>query len=256
MIENSNQQYGKAAVGQKILPHSRFAESRIAENMKFNIITIFPNLFDSFLNESLVKKAIEKGVLEFNVINLRDLTTDKHKTTDDTPYGGGAGMVMKVEPIYKALESIKATPNFDKDDSKKTLLLSAKGKQFDQTKSEKLSKLEEITLVCGRYEGVDERVAQNLVDEEVSIGKYILNGGEVPAMVVIEAVARLVPGFVGNAESLKEESFAKACPTKPAGRSREHPQYTKPEEFNDWKVPEVLLSGDHQKIKQWRTKKT
>jgi len=219
------------------------------EYMQFNIITIFPNIFQSYFKESIIKRAQEKNLVKINIHNLRDYTTDKHKTIDDRPYGGGVGMVLMVEPIYKAVQAIK---NF-KDcpgrrrpgQSLKTILLSAKGKKFDQKMAQKFSKLEQLILICGRYEGVDERIAQYIADEEISIGDYILTGGEIPAMLIVDAVSRLIAGVIKK-ESLKEESFL--------GGGLEYPQYTRPENFRGWKVPSVLLSGDHRKIKEWREK--
>ena len=233
--------------------------------MKFNIITIFPQIFDSYFNESILARAQKNKLVKINVHNLRDFTEDKHKTVDDTPYGGGAGMVFKVEPIYKALVKIvgknklkcfkKRIKNQElgiKNNNSKTkiILLSAKGKKFDQAMARKFSKLDEIILICGRYEGVDERVGKYLVDEEISVGDYVLTGGEIPAMVVVDSVSRLIKGVVGNKESIKEESFSKK-------NYLEYPHYTKPNIFSpdkktDWKVPEVLLSGNHQKIEEWR----
>lgn len=230
------------------------------ESMKINILTIFPKLFDSFLNETLIKKALVAKLLEINVVDIRAYATDKHHITDDTPYGGGPGMVMKIEPIFRALEALKKSGMMNDDlRMTRTALMSPRGRQFSQVVVEEYAKLDEITLVCGRYEGVDYRVTEHLVDEELSIGPYVMSGGEVPAMVVAEAVSRYVPGVLGNPDSLKEETFSMkkpenfgACPAEPKGRSGEYPSYTKPEEFNGWKVPEVLLSGNHEKIRQWR----
>lgn len=214
--------------------------------MQFIILTLFPRLFDGFLKETMMRRALEAGVATVNLVNIRDYATDKHKTTDDTPYGGGPGMVMQVEPIFRALEAL-GQGRKEKGEKRKeqTVLLSARGKQFDQLGAKKYAKCNTLTLICGRYEGVDQRVADNLCDEELSIGPYVLSGGEVAAMVVIESVSRLLPGFLGNPESLKEESFA-STPFV------EYPQYTKPEDFQGWKVPKVLLSGNHAEIKKWR----
>jgi tRNA (guanine37-N1)-methyltransferase len=223
--------------------------------MKINILTIFPKLFDSFLNETLIKKALQAKLLEINIVDIRQYATDKHHTTDDTPYGGGPGMVMKVEPIFRALEALKKSGMMNNDKRiMKTALMSPRGRQFSQSVVEEYAKLDEITLICGRYEGVDYRVTEHLVDEELSIGPYVMSGGEVPAMVVMEAVSRYVPGVLGNAESLIEETFSlRTTPyTLPPTPSREYPQYTKPEDFNGWKVPEVLLSGNHAEIRKWR----
>lgn len=211
--------------------------------MKFDIITIFPNIFDSYLNESILKRAKEKEIIEVRAHNLRDYTKDKHKTVDDTPYGGGAGMVLKVEPIYKAVQQIKdASIGNEKI---RTVLFSAKGKRFTQSDAKRLLSYDRLVFVCGRYEGVDERVVQHVVDEELSIGDFVLTGGELPAMIVIDAVARLLPDVLGNSKSAQYESHAQEGVL-------EHPQYTKPEEFNGWRVPDVLLSGHHKEIKKWR----
>jgi len=217
--------------------------------MKINVLTIFPGLFESFLSETLIKRAIKSEKFEVNLIDIREYALDKHHTTDDTPYGGGPGMVMKVEPIFNALQKIK------KGEGKKTVILSPRGRQFSQSVVEEYAKLEELTLICGRYEGVDQRVVDNLADEELSIGPYVMSGGEVPSMVVIEAVSRYLPGVLGNEESLKEETFSlnKVGNWKlEIGNSQEYPQYTRPPEFNGWKVPEVLLSGNHEDIRKWR----
>ncbi|NQU83462.1 MAG: tRNA (guanosine(37)-N1)-methyltransferase TrmD [Parcubacteria group bacterium] len=209
--------------------------------MKINILTIFPKILDSYINESILKRAQKKKLVSFKVHDIRSSAKDKHKTTDDKPYGGGPGMVMKVEPIYNALKKIK------KDKKSRIILLSAKGKTFNQKHAKQLSKYNQLILICGRYEGVDERVAKNLADEEISIGDYILTGGELPAMIISDAVARLIPGVLGQKESLIEESFSEeGC--------LEYPHYTRPEEFKKWKVPKILLSGDHKKVEEWRKK--
>ncbi len=215
--------------------------------MTFHVLTVFPRIFDGFLNETLFKKAQEKKILRVNLVNIRDFAPDKHHTTDDTPYGGGPGMVMKIEPIYHALESLGDVRGGSRKSSRR-VLLSPRGKQFTERMAEKYSQLESLTLICGRYEGVDQRVGDSLADEELSIGPYVLSGGEVAAMVVMETVSRLVPGFLGNPESLKEESFSSP--------SLEYPQYTKPAEFLGWKVPKILLSGNHERIAAWRARHT
>ena len=217
--------------------------------MRFDIITIFPESFDSYFGASILKRAREDGIVSFHTHNLRDFTTDKHKTVDDTPYGGGAGMVLKVQPIFDCVESLKTQMTKTKDQNSKTrtILLSAKGKTFTQQDAERISRYNQIILICGRYEGVDERVAEHIADEELSIGDYVLTGGELPAMIVADAVTSLLPGALGNVESTLYESHS----TK---GYREHPHYTKPEEFRGWKVPDVLLSGNHQEIIKWRNK--
>ncbi len=210
-------------------------------------------------------RAQKKKLIKINLHNLRKWTDDKHKTVDGRPYGGGAGMVLKIEPIYKAVRSISnfQFPIFKKNKKKtRVILLSAKGKTFDQKKAQQLSKYDQIIFICGRYEGVDERVAKYVADEEVSIGNYVLFGGEVAAMVIIEAVSRLIPGVVAKSESVEKESFSDK-----AAKVKEYPQYTRPEFFipdskfkirnsKKWKVPPVLLSGNHKKIEEWRRRNT
>lgn len=224
--------------------------------MTFHIITIFPALFDSFKKESLIKKARDKKHITITIHDAREYALDVHKTVDDTPYGGGAGMVLKIEPLVRALKKIqsgKAAPQspVQSGSVRKTriILLSPRGKQFTQKKAETYSKkYDRIIFICGRYEGVDARI-KNYSDEELSLGPYILNGGEVAAMAVIEAIARLIPGVIGNKESLKEESFS------PHGML-EYPHYTRPENYEGHRVPKVLLSGHHAKITEWRKKHT
>lgn len=237
--------------------------------MKFNVITIFPELITHYVSETILGRAKKNKLIDVNAVDLRDFTEDKHRSVDDTPYGGGAGMVMKPEPIFKALKNLDAIP-FSKVDGltkvkkifngslknkKKTVLLSPRGKQFDQRMAESWSKLDEITFVCGRYEGIDQRVVDNMVDEEISIGPYVLAGGELGSLIIIEAVSRLIPGVLGNEESLSEETFSQRSTINEQRSDLEYPQYTKPSDFKGWKVPEVLLSGDHKKIKEWRSKK-
>jgi len=215
--------------------------------MKFDIITIFPHIFDSYFSESIINRAKKNDSVEIKIHNLRDYTEDNHRTVDDTPYGGGAGMVLKIEPIYKAVQFLKSKVKSQKS-KVRTILFSAKGKKYSQKDARRLAKYDRLILICGRYEGVDERVAKYIADEEVSIGDYVLTGGEIPAMVVVDSVTRLAPGVLGNAESLREESHTQEGVL-------EYGQYTKPAEFMDWKVPKVLLSGNHKKIKEWREKK-
>lgn len=218
--------------------------------MKFKLLSIFPNIFDSYINESIIHRAQNKKIISIEAYDLRKWTSDKHKTVDDTPYGGGAGMLMKVEPIYKAVSALKKkSPKLSKQ-RRKVVLLSASGKKWTQALAQEYSKLEELILVCGRYEGVDERVLE-FIDEEVSIGDYVLTGGELGAMVMIDSITRLIPGVLGSAHSAEEESHSKAG-------WGEYPQYTRPDKFKigtkNYSVPEVLLSGDHKKIKEWRDK--
>ncbi len=211
--------------------------------MRIFILTIFPEIFNDVLNFSILKKAREKQKVDFKILNIRDFTTDKHKTTDDVPFGGLEGMVMKVEPIFNALTNIRQ--EIDKKGNVKTLLFSASGKKLTQNKLHEYSMQDNLILICGRYEGVDERVI-NFVDEEISIGDYVLSGGEFPAMVLIEGIVRLLPDVLGNSESVKNESFNNGL--------LDYPQYTRPREFMGYKVPDVLVSGNHEEIRNWRKK--
>jgi len=239
----------------------------------FHIISIFPNIFIDYFNTSIIKRAREKGLIKIKIHNLRDFTKDKHQTVDDKPYGGGPGMILKIEPIIKALKKIKGSKL--KIESSKTILLTPAGKQFDQKIAQKFSQLKNIVLICGRYEGIDARV-EKFVDQKISVGPYVLSGGELPVMTMVEAITRLVPGVI-KAESLEEESFSlnhklytlnhKQKKSKVYSLkfkvTEEYPQYTRPEvltiknksgKIKALKVPKVLLSGNHQKIQEWRTK--
>ena len=209
--------------------------------MLFNIITIFPDIFESYFSKAMIKRAQLKKIIKIKITDLRQFAENKYKSVDDTPYGGGAGMVLKIEPIYKALKAIK------KKKKSRVILFSARGKTLTQKDLRRLKKYDQLILICGRYEGVDNRVAEKLADEEISIGNYVLTGGEIPAMTLVDGITRLLPGVLGNLESPKDESFAKE-------NELEYPQYTKPEKFRSWKVPEVLLSGHHGKIEEWREK--
>ena len=208
--------------------------------MQFDIITIFPGMFESFRSGGIIKRALEKGLIRINVVDLRDFTTDKHRTVDDRPFGGEEGMVFKPEPVFAAVESVRpvAAPVY---------LLSPQGRRFDGRTAAEMASHPEIVLICGRYEGVDERVAEHLATDEISIGDYVLSGGELAAMVVMEAASRFVPGVVGKEESVRKDSFV-------AGRL-DYPHYTRPREFRGMKVPQVLFSGDHKKIDEWRRRK-
>lgn len=218
----------------------------------FDVITIFPKLVRAFSQESLLKKAQEKKLLKIGVHNLRDWAKDRHKKVDDKPFGGGLGMVFTIEPLFAALKELK---NGKK--GVKTILFSPRGKKFTQQKAEELAKNKRLILICGRYEGIDERVAQHIADEELSIGDYVLMGGEVPAMAVIETIARLIPGVVGKPAFLQERRLGVKKGQKQG--FLEYPQYTRPESFSPkkgmaWKVPKVLLSGNHKKIEEWKQK--
>ena len=203
--------------------------------MKFNVLTLFPEMFEP-MKQSIIGRAIENGQIELNIINIRDFSKDKHKKVDDTPYGGGAGMVMRADVVYDAFKSIK-------DENTKLIYLSPKGLKLNQEKVKNLSKEKIITLLCGHYEGIDQRVLDEIVDEEISIGDYVLTGGEIPAMVLIDSISRYVEGVIAK-ESVNEESFSDGL--------LEYPQYTRPEVFLDKKVPEILLSGHHENIDKWR----
>ena len=205
--------------------------------MKFDILTLFPEMFEP-IKQSIIGRAISKGIININLINIRDFSKNKHKKVDDTPYGGGAGMVIQPEVVYDAYNSIE-----NKD--AKVIYLSPQGKVLDQKKVESLSKEKHLVLLCGHYEGIDQRVLDEIVDEEISIGDYVLTGGEIPAMVLIDSISRYIDGVV-SIDTIKEESFAEGI--------LEYPQYTKPEVFNGKKVPEILLSGHHENIAKWRRK--
>lgn len=208
--------------------------------MQINIITLFPKMFDRPLNESIMWRAQDKKFLELNIIDLRQFGIDERRTVDDTPYGGGAGMILRVDVIDNALKSINAKSGTK---NSKIVVLDAGGEKFNQKKAYEYSMLENLTLVCGRYEGIDHRVHENLVDEVISIGDYVLTGGEIPAMVIADTVTRLIPGVIKE-ESLKEESHS--------DMGSEYPQYTRPPVYNKWKVPDILLTGNHKEIDRWR----
>ncbi len=214
--------------------------------MTFHIITIFPEIFNSYFNESILGRAQKNKIIKIKIHNLRKWTDDKHKTVDDSPYGGGAGMIMKIEPLYKAIKEIKG-----KKKNIKTYLLSAKGKTWNQSRAKKFTKEKEIILICGRYEGVDERILK-FIDGEISIGDYILTGGEIGAMAIVDSITRLLPGVLGNKKSAEDESHSQKDVL-------EYPHYTRPEVFKangkKYVVPKVLLSGDHKKIAEWRKNK-
>lgn len=227
--------------------------------MQFHILTIFPQIFDSWLKESLIKRALKKGLFKINVFDLRKFTFDRHHTVDDRPYGGGPGMIFKIEPIWRAMNFIKNKSIRSRERKKvRTILLTPAGRQFIQKDAVRLSKYEHLIFLCGRYEGIDSR-ADKLVDEKLSLGPFVLSGGETAAMVMVECIARLIPGVVGKKESLIEESFA-ALGKKRGAIVAEYPQYTRPAVFSPrpkvlWRVPKILLSGNQQKIKEWRRKK-
>lgn len=208
--------------------------------MKFHLLTIFPDFFEGPFRHGVVARAAQAGALEFRIHDLRNWTHDFHRTVDDRPFGGGEGMLMKAEPIFDAVESIfpERTPK------QKVILLSPQGRRFTQQMARELAQIDELLLICGRYEGVDERVAEHLADDEISIGDYVLSGGELAAAVVIDTVARLLPGVLGNEDSSVNESFTEGI--------LDCPQWTRPADFRGWKVPEALLSGHHAEIAKWR----
>lgn len=213
--------------------------------MKFHAITIFPKMFHSYLNEGILKRALDQKIISFEPRNLRDWTTDRHQSVDDTPYGGGAGMLMKIEPLYKAIKAIKKNKK-----NCKVVLMSASGQRWNQQLATEYSKYKEVIFICGRYEGVDARIT-NFIDDEISIGDYVLTGGELPALIIMDSITRLLPGALGNNYSATEESHSEEGVL-------EYPQYTKPAIFKvgrkNYEVPDVLLSGNHQEISKWRKK--
>ena len=211
--------------------------------MIFDVITIFPEFFSGPFDFGVVRRGRENGLIEIRVHDLRDFTSDRHRTVDDRPFGGGEGMVFKPEPIFKAVETVRT------GEQPEVVVLSAAGRRFNQAEALRLAKAEQIILVCGRYEGIDERVVEHLATAEVSIGDFIVSGGEIAAVVVVDAVTRYVPGVVGKEESILRDSFS-----DPAAETQlvEHPHYTRPAEFRGWKVPEVLVSGDHEAVREWR----
>jgi len=208
--------------------------------MQINIITIFPDLFDRVLDFGMIQQARKKDLMQVEIVDLRDFTEDKRRTVDDRPYGGGDGMVLKPEPIFLAVESLKEKAG----EPQHVVLLTPQGKLFNQSLANRLSLRKNLTLICGRYEGVDQRVTDHLVDEEVSIGDFVLSGGEYAALVVVDAVSRLIPGVVAKGASVLQESFMDGL--------LDYPHYTRPPDFRGWQVPEVLLSGDHAEIERWR----
>lgn len=207
--------------------------------MQIDVITIFPPLLAGAFEHSIIRRARDRRIVELHVHDLRDYTDDRHRTVDDYPYGGGAGMVMKPEPWFRAVESLR-----DQEDAAHTILLTPQGKRLDQAMVQRLAEEDRLIILCGRYEGVDERVREHLVDEEISIGDYVLSGGEPAAVVLVDSLVRLRPGALGSPQSTVEESFSEGL--------LEYPQYTRPPEFRGWRVPDVLLSGDHGAVERWR----
>lgn len=211
--------------------------------MRIDILTLFPNLFEAPFNFGIFKRAVENGLIELHLHDIRDFTHDKHRTADDYPYGGGAGMVLKPEPVFEAVESI-TSDIIDESLKPGIILLTPQGRSLTQAVAKELSEHNHLIFICGHYEGVDERVRDHLATDEISIGDYVLTGGEIPAMVVVDAVVRLIPGVLGSEESSLEDSYVSGL--------LEYPQYTRPADYRGWKVPEVLLSGNHSEIARWR----
>lgn len=209
--------------------------------MVFHILTIFPDFFDGPFRHGVVAKAAEAGLIHIHIHDLRDWTHDRHRTVDDRPFGGGEGMLLKAEPIFEAVENIWPARTVEQ----RLVLLSAQGRRFDQEAARRLTGYQELLLICGRYEGVDERVAEHLADEELSVGDFVLSGGELAAAIILDCVARLVPGVLGNQDSSIQESFGEKG-------LLDCPQYTRPADFRGWKVPQVLLSGHHEEVRRWR----
>lgn len=209
--------------------------------MRFEILTTFPGIVEGVAGESILGRARQKGLIDVEAVNIRDFTSDKHRTTDDAPFGGGPGMVMKCEPVFDAVEALISRAAGRKP---RILLMTPQGRRFDQPLAEELARESHLIMICGRYEGVDERIREHLVTDEVSIGDYVLTGGELAAMVIVDAVARLLPGVLGDESSPESESFSSGL--------LEYPQYTRPAEFRGYEVPEVLLSGNHEEIRKWR----
>lgn len=212
--------------------------------MRFDVLTLFPEMFEGFFSSSVIGRGIEQGRVSVSVTNFRDYSTNKHRTVDDTPYGGGGGMVLKPEPLFRAVDELIR----DEPTRPRVLMMSPQGIPFTQSKAEELASHDHLILLCGHYEGFDERVRQHLVDEEISIGDYVLTGGELPAMVLMDSVIRLVSGVLGNESSAETDSFSMGL--------LEYPQYTRPADFQGWKVPDVLLSGHHLEIARWRRRQS
>lgn len=217
--------------------------------MRIDILTLFPEMFDGPFEASILKRAQAKQIIDINIYNLRDWGQGERKTVDGRPYGGGVGMILMIEPIYKALKELRTADST-------VVLLCPQGKQFNQSYAYELSEKKHLILICGRYEGVDERVRKHLVDLEISIGDYVLTGGEIPAMVVVDCISRLIPNVIVKPEALKRESFSEVDVNDKKIKLLEHEQYTRPEEFEGWSVPKILLSGDHKKIEEWQTKES
>ena len=217
-----------------------------ADAMRFHVLTIFPGMFDGPMSESIISRAVERGLVEINLHDIRDFTTDRHRSVDDYPYGGGYGMVMKPEPIFRAVGSVKSKRNLD--EAAPVILLTPQGTRLTQPVVERLATYDDLVIICGRYEGVDERVRERVATYELSVGDYVLSGGELAAMIVIDAVTRLIPGAVGSIESTQDDSFSTGL--------LQFPQYTRPAAYEGYEAPEVLLSGNHAEIERWRRRES
>ena len=228
------------------MAHSRHSLKARADTMRFHVLTIFPGMFDGPLSESIIARAIERGLVEVNLHDIRDFAKDRHRSVDDYPYGGGYGMVMKPEPIFDAVRSVRTEASLG--DSVPVILLTPQGTPLTQPIAEHLATYEDLVMICGRYEGVDERVRERVATCELSIGDYVLSGGELAAMIVIDAVTRLIPGAVGSIESTEDDSFSTGL--------LQFPQYTRPHVYEDGEVPEVLLSGNHAEVERWRRRES
>ena len=213
--------------------------------MRIDILSLFPAMFDGPFGDSIIRRAVENGILDINITNPRDFAEGKHQQVDDTPFGGGSGMVMKPEPVFKAVRHVKENTDFV---NRRILLMSPEGRVFNQAKARELAQYDQLIFICGHYEGFDARISENLADEIISIGDYVLTGGELPAMIITDAVARMLPGVLGSEESAPTDSFYNGL--------LEHPQYTRPREYEGLTVPDILLSGDHAKIAKWRREKS
>jgi len=225
--------------------------------VKIDILTLFPKMFESPFDESIIKRAIKNDLIDLNTHNLRDFAIDSYGSVDDKPFGGGLGMLIRPDVVFNALETLCPTDISLKKGNLKTriIMMSARGKKFDQAKAEELSKLDQIVILAGHYEGFDQRISDYMVDEEISIGEYVLTGGEIPAMIIVDAVTRLLPGVLGKDDSSHDESWSEIEMNGKKIRTKEYPQYTRPQEFMGHKVPEVLISGDPKKIKEWQLEK-
>src|SRR5512135_2165560 len=232
--------------------------------MKFEIVTIFPDFFRGPLDYGIVRRAREAGLIDITIHDLRNFAHDRHRTVDDRPFGGGEGMVLKPEPIFECLESLAVAPRSERPAAQAVVLLSAQGEIFDQAMAQRLAQKERLVLICGRYEGVDERVSEHLADCEISVGDYVLSGGELPAAIIVDAVTRLLPGALGNEASARQESFTPeavrleaegAVSTCGSGGLLDYPHYTRPADFRGMTVPAALLSGNHEEIRRWRRRR-